>query len=161
MTIFVGLTGGIATGKSTIVEFLKKNGYKVHDSDLAVNKMYSQPTKQLLSTLKKIGLSRSIKNKQINKKVIRTKELNLLNPLIVIFFIKITLLTIKYPRNINENNKTNDKSFDGRISNLKLISTKETISPAAIGLGIPIKKPSFSSCASVLNRASLKATQIV
>ena len=71
MTIFVGLTGGIATGKSTIVEFLKKNGYKVHDSDLAVNKMYSQPTKQLLSTLKKIGLSRSIKNKQINKKVIR------------------------------------------------------------------------------------------
>ena len=71
MTIFVGLTGGIATGKSTIVEFLKKNGYMVHDSDLVVNKIYSQPTKQLLATLKKIGLSKSIKNKKINKKIIR------------------------------------------------------------------------------------------
>ena len=71
MTIFVGLTGGIATGKSTIVEFLQKNGYKVHDSDLVVNKMYSQPTKQLFATLKKIGLSKSIKKNQINKKIIR------------------------------------------------------------------------------------------
>ena len=71
MTIFVGLTGGIATGKSTIVEFLKKNGYKVHDSDLVVNKMYSQPTKQLFATLKKIGLSKSIKKNQISKKIIR------------------------------------------------------------------------------------------
>ena len=47
MTIFVGLTGGIATGKSTIVKFLKKKGYKIHDSDLIVNKIYSQPNKKL------------------------------------------------------------------------------------------------------------------
>ena len=60
MTIFVGLTGGIATGKSTIVEFLQKNGYKVHDSDLVVNKMYSQPTKQLFATLKKIKLVKKL-----------------------------------------------------------------------------------------------------
>ena len=40
MTIFVGITGGIATGKSTIVKFLQKKGYKVHDSDLIVNKIY-------------------------------------------------------------------------------------------------------------------------
>ena len=71
MTIFVGLTGGIATGKSTIVKFLQKNGYKVHDSDLVVNKIYSQPNKQLFASLKKIGLSKSINNKHINKKVIR------------------------------------------------------------------------------------------
>ena len=71
MTIFVGLTGGIASGKSTIVSFLQKNGYKVHDSDLVVNKIYSQPNKQLFDTLKKIGLSKSIKNKQIDKGVIR------------------------------------------------------------------------------------------
>ena len=71
MTIFVGLTGGIATGKSTIVKFLQKNGYKVHDSDLIVNKIYSQPNKQLLAILKKIGLSKSINNKKIDKKIIR------------------------------------------------------------------------------------------
>ena len=71
MTIFVGLTGGIATGKSTKVKFLQKNGYKVHDSDLIVNKIYSQPNKQLLAILKKIGLSKSINNKKIDKKIIR------------------------------------------------------------------------------------------
>ena len=71
MTVFVGLTGGIATGKSTIVKFLQKNGYKVHDSDLIVNKIYSQPNKKLFAILKKIGLSKSINNKQINKKFIR------------------------------------------------------------------------------------------
>ena len=73
MTIFVGITGGIATGKSTIVKFLQKKGYKVHDSDLVVKKIYSQPNKQLLATLKNIGLSNSIKNKQIDKGVIRNE----------------------------------------------------------------------------------------
>ena len=71
MTIFVGLTGGIATGKSTIVKFLQKKGYKVHDSDSIVNKIYSRPNKELFVTLKKIGLSKSIKNKKIDKSVIR------------------------------------------------------------------------------------------
>ena len=71
MTIFVGITGGIATGKSTIVKFLQKKGYKVHDSDLIVNKIYSHPNKKLFTVLKKIGLSKSIKNKKIDKNVIR------------------------------------------------------------------------------------------
>ena len=71
MTIFVGITGGIATGKSTIVKFLQKNGYKVHDSDFVVKKIYSQPNKKLFGVLKKIGLSGSIRNKRINKRLIR------------------------------------------------------------------------------------------
>ena len=71
MTIFVGLTGGIATGKSTIVKFLQKKGYKVHDSDLVVNTIYSKPNKKLFDTLKKIGLSKSIKNRKIDKSIIR------------------------------------------------------------------------------------------
>ena len=70
MTLFVGLTGGIATGKSTIVKFLRKKGYKVHDSDSVVNKIYAQPNKKLFTTLKNIGLSKSIKNKKIDKSVI-------------------------------------------------------------------------------------------
>ena len=71
MTIFVGITGGIATGKSTVVMFLQKKGYKVHDSDLVVNKIYSKPNKKLFDTLKKIGLSKSIKKKKIDKSIIR------------------------------------------------------------------------------------------
>ena len=70
MTIFVGITGGTATGKSTIVNFLRKKGYKVHDSDLIVNKIYAQPNKKLFTTLKNIGLSKSIKNKKIDKSII-------------------------------------------------------------------------------------------
>ena len=70
MTIFVGLTGGIATGKSTTVKFLRKKGYKVHDSDLIVNKIYSQPNKKLFAILKNIGLSKCIKNKKIDKRII-------------------------------------------------------------------------------------------
>ena len=71
MTIFVGLTGGIATGKSTIVKFLKKRGYAVHDSDLVVKQIYLKPTKDFLNILKKNKLSHSIKNKKIDKKIIR------------------------------------------------------------------------------------------
>ncbi len=71
MTIFVGLTGGIATGKSTVVKFLQKKGYKVHDSDLVVNNIYAKPNKKLFDTLKKIGLSKSIKKKKIDKSIIR------------------------------------------------------------------------------------------
>tara|TARA_B100000676_G_scaffold307203_1_gene365105 strand:- start:696 stop:1301 length:606 start_codon:yes stop_codon:yes gene_type:complete len=73
MTVFVGLTGGIATGKSTVVKFLQKKGYKVHDSDLIVKKIYSQPEKQFFVFLKKIGLSKAINNKKINKNVIRNE----------------------------------------------------------------------------------------
>ena len=36
MTIIVGLTGGIASGKTTIVNLLIKNKLAVHDSDLVV-----------------------------------------------------------------------------------------------------------------------------
>ena len=38
--IIVGLTGGIASGKSTVSSFLKKKKFPVHDSDLVVKKIY-------------------------------------------------------------------------------------------------------------------------
>ena len=41
--IVVGLTGGIASGKTTIVKLLKKNKLAVHDSDLVVGGIYSKP----------------------------------------------------------------------------------------------------------------------
>ena len=69
--IVVGLTGGIATGKTTIINFLKKNKFAVHDSDAVVKTMYSKPSPVFIKYLKDIGLGKSINKKTINKKTIR------------------------------------------------------------------------------------------
>jgi len=69
--IVVGLTGGIASGKTTISNFLKKKRFSVHDSDAIVKKIYSNPTPGFLKYLKSINLSNSIRGKKINKNIIR------------------------------------------------------------------------------------------
>ena len=69
--IIVGLTGGIASGKTTIINFLKKKRYVTHDSDAVVKEIYSTPTPNLIKVLKSIGLSDSINIKKINKNMIR------------------------------------------------------------------------------------------
>ena len=66
--IIVGLTGGIASGKSTIVKFLKNKKFKVHDADHEVKKIYKNPSASFIKYLKKINLSTSIKGKTIDKK---------------------------------------------------------------------------------------------
>ena len=69
--IIIGLTGGIASGKTTIVNFLKKKKFAIHESDSVVKKIYSKPTDRFIKYLKKIGLPNSIKNQKINKNTIR------------------------------------------------------------------------------------------
>ena len=69
--IIVGLTGGIASGKTTISNFLKKKRFSVHDSDAIVKKIYSNPTSSFFKYLKSINLLNSIKGKKINKNIIR------------------------------------------------------------------------------------------
>ena len=76
MTIIVGLTGGMASGKTTTVEFLKKKGFFVHDSDLVVKKLYSKPTSDFLKYLKKIKISKAIKKTSIDKSVVRESIFN-------------------------------------------------------------------------------------
>ena len=44
-TMIIGLTGGIASGKSTVVEMIKEAGYKVIDADQLVHDM--QPINRL------------------------------------------------------------------------------------------------------------------
>lgn len=41
-TMIIGLTGGIASGKSTVVEIIKDAGYKVIDADQLVHDMQGQ-----------------------------------------------------------------------------------------------------------------------
>ena len=69
--IVIGLTGGIASGKTTITNFLEKKKFAVHGSDSAVKKIYSRPGPKFLSYLKKINLKNSIKGNKIDKKTIR------------------------------------------------------------------------------------------
>ena len=74
--IIVGLTGGIASGKTTVSNFLKKKRFAVHDSDLVVKNIYRNPSLVFLKYLKTINLSHSIKNKKINKTIVRDEIFN-------------------------------------------------------------------------------------
>ena len=67
----IGITGGIASGKTTISNFLKKQKFPVHESDIVVNKIYYKPKKSFINHLKKIGLGEALKGKKINKLKIR------------------------------------------------------------------------------------------
>ena len=69
--IVVGITGGIASGKTTVVNFLRKKRIAIHDSDLIVKKTYLNPSSRFINYLKKIGLKKSLKGKKINKKIIQ------------------------------------------------------------------------------------------
>ena len=76
MTTIVGLTGGIASGKTTIVKLLKKNKLAVHDSDLVVGGIYLRPKAKFITHLKKINLGKSLQGKNIDKKIIREEIFN-------------------------------------------------------------------------------------
>ena len=69
--IVVGLTGGIASGKTTIANFLKKKKIPVHESDQVIKQLYLKPSQRFLKKLINIGLGSSILGKKINKKVVR------------------------------------------------------------------------------------------
>ena len=95
MTIIVGLTGGIASGKSTIINYIKKKRIPTHDSDFVVNKLYINPTKKFLKYLKCAKIKYTISEKKIDKASIREeifynlKKKNLLDfRLIFLKFVK-------------------------------------------------------------------------
>ena len=69
--IVVGLTGGIASGKSFVVSYLKKIRIPTHESDVAVNTLYKKPTNSFVNYLKKEGFEKAIIKKKISKKIIR------------------------------------------------------------------------------------------
>ena len=76
--IIVGLTGGIASGKTTATNFLKKKKMKIHDSDLVVKNIYSKPPLNFTNYLKKINLASALKMYIIYKKVIRKVIFNII-----------------------------------------------------------------------------------
>ncbi|OFI50496.1 dephospho-CoA kinase [Floricoccus tropicus] len=51
MTKVIGITGGIATGKSTVSNFLKENGYQLIDADEMVHEL-QEPEQSLYNAIK-------------------------------------------------------------------------------------------------------------
>ncbi len=50
MAKIIGITGGIASGKSTVTEFLRQNGFEVVDADAVVHQL-QKPGGRLYQTL--------------------------------------------------------------------------------------------------------------
>ena len=73
MTIVVGITGGIGSGKTTLSKYLETLKYKVHDSDKEVSLIYKKQTNKLKKALIGAGLKKSIKKNYIDKKIIANK----------------------------------------------------------------------------------------
>ncbi len=71
MTIIVGITGGIGSGKSTFSNQVLKRKLKLLDSDEEVSLIYKKPNNKFLDHLRKIGLSVCIKKNKIDKKQVR------------------------------------------------------------------------------------------
>ena len=67
----IGLTGGVASGKTTIAKFFKKKGLLVHDSDKVVKNLYKNKSKEFVKHLLQIGLKKAVGPNKINKGLIR------------------------------------------------------------------------------------------
>ena len=73
MTKVVAITGGIGSGKSTVSNYLKDLGYKVHDSDKVVSNLYQKPTKNFLRFIKDCGLHKALNGSNMDKTMIADK----------------------------------------------------------------------------------------
>lgn len=71
--IIVGLTGGIASGKSFVSKYLKKIKIPVHESDMVIKFIYEKPTNNFINFLTELGYGQSIKKNKINKTIIRNE----------------------------------------------------------------------------------------
>ena len=70
MTLLVGITGGIGSGKSTFSKEVLKRKLKLLDSDKQVNLIYNKPSTDFKNYLKKIGLGSALFKNKINRKAI-------------------------------------------------------------------------------------------
>ena len=74
--IVVGLTGGIASGKSFVAKYLKSLGISVHDSDEVVSTLYTSHNKKFINFLLKNNFENYLSNNKINKDKIREEFFN-------------------------------------------------------------------------------------
>lgn len=70
----IGLSGGIATGKSTVVNMLKKYDFKVFDSDLCVKKLWAESKELNEKVSKAFNLKLPIDKKEVSNIVFNDKN---------------------------------------------------------------------------------------
>ena len=66
-TMIIGLTGGIASGKSTVVEMIKEAGYKVIDADQLVHDMQAKGGKLYRALLDWLGEDILLSDGELNR----------------------------------------------------------------------------------------------
>ena len=66
-TMIIGLTGGIASGKSTVVEMIKEVGYKVIDADQLVHDMQAKGGRLYRALLDWLGEGILLPNGELNR----------------------------------------------------------------------------------------------
>ena len=74
--IVVGLTGGIASGKSFVTKYLHILKFPVHESDNVITNLYNSYDKNFVNFLFKNGFKNSLLKKKINKETIREEIFN-------------------------------------------------------------------------------------
>ena len=65
--MIIGLTGGIASGKSTVVEMIKEVGYKVIDADQLVHDMQAKGGRLYRALLDWLGEGILLPNGELNR----------------------------------------------------------------------------------------------
>lgn len=73
LTPIIAITGGIASGKSTVVQLLKNSGYNVLSADHLIKQIYTTVEVKKFIQLKK---PQSCKNDSIDFKILRTETFN-------------------------------------------------------------------------------------
>lgn len=67
MTLVIGLTGGIATGKSTVTKMMKRLGVPVIDADQIARQVVEPGRSAYQAVIKQFGEDILLENGQINR----------------------------------------------------------------------------------------------
>lgn len=70
MSMIIGLTGGIATGKSTVSKMFKSVGIPVIDTDLITHSLYNKQSEVYDELVETFGQRIVLENKDINRQVL-------------------------------------------------------------------------------------------
>ena len=67
MTKIIGITGGIASGKSTVTEFLRQNGFEVVDADAVVHQLQKNGGRLYQILVEHFGEKILLENGELNR----------------------------------------------------------------------------------------------
>ncbi|MBR4945085.1 MAG: dephospho-CoA kinase, partial [Peptococcaceae bacterium] len=73
MTKIIGLTGGIACGKSTVSEYLRQKGYPVVDADLVARKVVEPGSTGLAQIRDAFGIEYLLPDGSLNREMLGKK----------------------------------------------------------------------------------------